>query len=93
LASFPSVTGAVLALGRKVREGKPMLDAVTGPFASEPPVSCVIGAWLVKARYPVRVVAAELIAMAEHGLLTIKAGADGYTLRMVAEAGTLSTDR
>jgi hypothetical protein len=70
-----------------------MLDAVTGPVAREPPVSCVIGAWLVKARYPVRVVAAELLAMAEHGLLTIEAGAEGYTLRVVAEAGTLSRDR
>jgi hypothetical protein len=73
--------------------GKPMLDAVTGPVASEPPVSCVIGAWLVKVRYPVRVVAAELLAMAEHGLLIIEAGAEGYTLRVVAEAGTLSRDR
>jgi hypothetical protein len=70
-----------------------MLDAVTGPFASEPPVSCVIGAWLVKARYPVRVVTAELLAMAEHGLLTIKAGAEGYSLRVLVEASTLSTDR
>jgi len=70
-----------------------MLDAVTGPAAGEPPVNCVIGAWLVKARYPVRVVTAELLAMAEHGLLAIKAGAEGYALRVVAEAGTLSTDR
>jgi hypothetical protein len=70
-----------------------MLDAVTGPVASEPPVSCSIGAWLVKTRYPVRVVTAELVAMAEHGLLTITAGAEGYSLRLLAEASTLSTDR
>jgi hypothetical protein len=70
-----------------------MLDAVTGPVASEPPVSCVIGAWLVKARYPVRVVTAELLAMAGHGLLTVEAGAEGYTLRVAAKAGTLSGDR
>jgi len=70
-----------------------MLDAVTGPVASEPPVSCVIGAWLVKVRYPVRAVTAELVAMAEHGLLTIKVGAEGYSLRVLAEAGTLSRDQ
>jgi hypothetical protein len=70
-----------------------MLDAVRGPVASEPPVSCVIGGWLVRARYPVRVVTAELVAMAEHGVLSIKAGAEGYSLRVLAGAGTLSTDR
>jgi hypothetical protein len=70
-----------------------MFDELTRPVASEPPVSCVIGAWLVKARYPVRVIAAELMAMAEHGLLAVRAGAEGYELRVLAEASTLSTDR
>jgi hypothetical protein len=70
-----------------------MLDAVPDPLAGEPPVSCVIGAWLVKARNPVRIVVAELVAMADHGLITVHAHDRGYTLRASIKPAALSEDR
>jgi hypothetical protein len=55
---------------------------MTSESVPEPAVGCLIGAWLVRVRGPVRIVAAELMAMGEQGLVDVSAGRDGYTLRL-----------
>ena len=61
---------------------KLLVVAMAGGSAPKPDVGCLIGAWLAGVRGPVRVVAAELMAMGEQGLVDVSAGRDGYTLRL-----------
>lgn len=68
---------------------------MTGESVPEPTVGCLIGAWLTGVQGPVRIVAAELMAMGEQGLMDVSAGRDGYTLRLryPLDAPELSDER
>jgi hypothetical protein len=70
-----------------------ILNGVPEAVADKPTVSCLMGAWLVKARNPVRFVVAELLAMADDGLLTVHADDIGYTLRVHADWDRLGAGR
>jgi hypothetical protein len=70
-----------------------MLNGVTAAISDMRTVNCLLGAWLVKARNPVRFVAAELLAMADDGLLTVQADNVGYTLRVRGDPDQLGPGR
>jgi hypothetical protein len=70
-----------------------ILNGVTAAISDTRTANCLLGAWLIKARNPVRFVAAELLAMADDGLLAVHADNVGYTLRVHGDPDQLGPGR
>jgi hypothetical protein len=70
-----------------------ILNGVTAAISDTHRVNCLLGAWLVKARNPVRFVAAELLAMADDGLLSVQADNVGYTVCVHGDPDQLGPGR
>jgi hypothetical protein len=50
-------------------------------MAARPPISCIVGSWLIGVRHSGRTVIAEVLALAEDGYIEVVADDDGYTVR------------